>query len=462
MKQFAFLCLLLVASAVGGLVNPFWAVLGYYTLAVLRPQYLWDWALPMEVRWSLVAALVTMIAVAMHASKLFRRGRFNTTAALMLIYAVLVLASVVTAYNPHTAQTWAIDFAKVLLIAMIATFLIEHLWQVRATAVMVAVCLGYIAYEINYNYFLHNARLDVFHYGYGGLDNNGAGLMLAMGLPFAYCFTMSRDRRVAGGAAVIAVLLTHSVMLTYSRGAMLAGAVGLLWLAIHHRPRWQVAAIGPVIFVVMLALAGPEVREEFLSMRQYKNDRSANARFDSWRAAWEMTWEHPIFGAGLRNSNHYSHNYGADRKERTIHNQYLQIAADSGIPAALAYVLLLGSALWRLGAARRAALRYRSAHAGDDDGDAHATELREAGRLCLAVQTALVVFAVGGVFLSLETFELSWLLIVVAGVLPGVVKRRLASLDEQHAEPAEEKVPRHKRFVFAPPVPQPVIAEPSP
>lgn len=461
MKQFAFLCMLMIVTAVGGLINPFWAVLGYYTLAVLRPQYLWDWALPMEVRWSLIAAVVTLVMVVVHASRLFKRGRFNMTATVMLAYAVLVMMSVITAYNPATAQMWATDFAKVLLMAMIATFVIEHLWQVRATAVMIGLCLGYIAYEINFNYFVHDARLDVFHYGYGGLDNNGAGLMLAMGLPFAYCYLLSRDRRVRIVAAGVGLVLLHSVMLTYSRGAMLSAVVGLAWLGWHHRPRWQVAAAAPVVLAVMLTLAGPEVRQEFLSMREYKQDRSATARFDSWRAGWEMTWAHPVFGAGLRNSNHYSHNYGADRGERTIHNQYLQIAADSGVPAALMYLALLGSAMWRLHTARRGAWGYRVAHYRDNEEDT-ARELLEAERLCLAVQASLVIFAINGIFLSLETFELPWLLIVLAGVLPGVVRRRLASLDKSEEDRPKEKSRSSKRFTFAPPVPNPAFAETTP
>ena len=46
MKQFLFLITLFTAGGLGSIVEPFWAVLLYYTFAVLRPQYLWKWALP--------------------------------------------------------------------------------------------------------------------------------------------------------------------------------------------------------------------------------------------------------------------------------------------------------------------------------------------------------------------------------------------------------------------------------
>ena len=33
--------------------------------------------------------------------------------------------------------------------------------------------------------------------------------------------------------------MMHAVMMTFSRGAMLAAAVGICWVLVHHRPRWQ-------------------------------------------------------------------------------------------------------------------------------------------------------------------------------------------------------------------------------
>ncbi len=470
MKQFIFLCLLTLGGGLGGLVHPFWAVLLYYILAVLRPQFLWEWALPMEVRWSLIAAVLVLLTVAVNFPRLFRRGRFNATASLMIVYGMLVMASVVTAYDPGVAQSWAVDFAKVLLIALIATFVIEHLWQVRVVVTATALCLGYIAYEINYLYLFQDARLDVFHYGYGGLDNNGAGLMLAMGLPLVYALGMTpgRDARSLWVRRLVAVgitlVLIQAVMLTYSRGAMLAAVVGLLWLAWRHRPRRHVLIVAPLVMMVLFSLAGTEIREEFLSTREYRQDRSAQSRFESWAAAWQMTWEHPVFGTGLRNSNQYSHNYGADREGRAIHNQYLQIAADSGIPAAAAYLTLLGLSIVRLGAARKAALRFadelnllqRDTDA-DTDTDSHtdaARQLSEAQHLCLAVQGSLIIFAFDGIFLSLETFELPWILLVVAGVLPGVIERRIAALRQpREDEPAQSR----SRFSF--PLPQPRLVE---
>src|SRR5436190_5652638 len=67
MKQFFFLILLTLIGTVGVFaVSPFWGVAVYYLFAVLRPQYLWQWALEpyvtLEFPWSFYVAIATILA----------------------------------------------------------------------------------------------------------------------------------------------------------------------------------------------------------------------------------------------------------------------------------------------------------------------------------------------------------------------------------------------------------------
>src|SRR6516225_4721570 len=71
MKQLLFLILLTILGTVGAFgINPFWGVAVYYLFAVLRPQYVWDWALwPYEahtIRWSFYVAIATILAAFAH------------------------------------------------------------------------------------------------------------------------------------------------------------------------------------------------------------------------------------------------------------------------------------------------------------------------------------------------------------------------------------------------------------
>ena len=434
MKQLLLLTIMTILGAVGALQTPFWGVLLYYTLAVLRPQHLWEWALDGSIRWSLLAAVITLVSFWLHLSKLISRSVLNVMICMILLYALLVLFSTITAFNPQIAQGWAIEYAKVLVIAIVASIVIEHFWQIKLLALMILLMLGYIAWEINFLYFFQGGRLNIFHYGYGGLDNNGAGLLLAMGIPFAYCFALTPTKSIWRWwpiivFALLGLVMMHAVMMTYSRGAMLASSVGIIWVLVHHRPRWQSVSAAVCLILVLALMAGPQIRERFLSTTAYKTDASAQSRFDSWAAAWQIAWENPVLGKGIRNSNQYTVNYGADKMGRTIHNQYLQIAADTGIPAASIYLFMLGYGMWNF---RRARMMCRDALKSADDEDK--STINHASRICLASQASLLIFIFDGMFLSLEMFETPWLLLVMAGVLPRVMRKYL----DQMLAPAVE------------------------
>lgn len=450
MKQFALLTAMTILGAIGALQTPFWGVLLYYTLAVLRPQYLWDWALDGNVRWSLMAALIALGSFWLHLSRMIKRSGFNSMISLFILYGLLVMLSTITAVNPQLAQNWAIEYAKIIVIAVVASLVIEHFWQVKLLALMMLLMLGYIAWEINFLYFFQGGRLNIFHYGYGGLDNNGAGLLLAMGIPFAYCFALSPAKVIWRwwplAAAALGLLMMHAVMMTFSRGAMLAAAVGICWVLIHHRPRWQSAGAAVALVLALSVMAGPQIQARFSSTSNYKTDASAQSRFDSWAAAWHIAWENPLLGKGIRNSNQYTFNYGADHQGRTIHNQYLQIAADTGIPAASLYLFMLGFGMWNFRCAR-VMCREAIEEAPDDLDINRIQQVHHADRICLACQGSLVIFIFDGMFLSLEMFEIPWLLLVMAGVLPRVMRMHLDNLctvDEAEEEaPTPSPKPKH-------------------
>ncbi len=447
MKQLILLSLMTVFGAVGALQTPFWGVLLYYTLAVLRPQHLWEWALDGNIRWSLLAAMITLISFWLHLSRLISRSALNVMISLIVAYGLLVMLSTITAFNPQIAQGWAIEYAKILVIACVASVVIEHFWQIKLLALMIMLMLGYIAWEINFLYFFQGGRLNIFHYGYGGLDNNGAGLLLAMGIPFAYCFALTPMRNIWQWwplivCGTLGLVMMHAVMMTYSRGAMLASAVGITWVLIHHRPRWHAVGAAVALVLAVSVMAGPQIKERFLSTTNYKTDASAQSRFDSWAAAWTIAWENPVLGKGIRNSNQYTHNYGADKMGRTIHNQYLQIAADTGIPAATIYLFMLGYGMWNFRVSRmmcRDALQ-------DADEDKKPT-IQHASRICLACQGSLVIFIFDGMFLSLEMFETPWLLLVMAGVLPRIMRKHLDQVLAPATEESEDETEQGHNWV---------------
>ncbi|MEX2215034.1 MAG: O-antigen ligase family protein [Phycisphaeraceae bacterium] len=436
MKHFVFLILLTLAGSVAAPFNPIWGLLLYYSVSILKPQTMWDWSLPVEWPWAKLAAAAAILGVLLNASKLFNRARFSLIVALMFAFLILMTFSTLTAHDPALSQFWLLEYAKVLVMAIIVTLLVERMWHIRALGAVVLVCIGYIGWEANYRYFF-DGRMDIYHHGFGDLDNNGAGLMLAMGLPFAYAFAMTASRYWMRIVSVVAgFFILHAMLMTYSRGAMLASIVAVAWLLAHHKPRKQAAAIAAVLALIVAIQAGPEIRERFMLTTQFERDYSAQSRLTSWEAAYEIVKEHPLTGVGIRNSNTYTKNYGADQVGRTIHSQYLQIAADSGIPSLLVYLGLVCASLACMGQARKLVVQKI---AQDDPELAWwgRHRLRHMHTVILSCQGSLIVFLFGSVFLSLEVFEMPWMLMGIAAVLPRVVRSEI----ERMREPVSAEIP---------------------
>jgi probable O-glycosylation ligase (exosortase A-associated) len=415
MKQTLLMIVLTLMGTVGVLIEPFWGVAVYYLFAVLRPQYLWRWALPADVSWSFYVAVATMIAAVW--KLLAGPGpepaprHFSALHVFLACFAGWVALSALTAANQQVTQPWLIEYAKIFAMFFCAAVIIGNLQQIWVLYLVATLAVGYIAYEVN-SLYLFQRYLGIFHNGYGGLDNNGAGLLLAMGLPL--CIFAAEASRGPWRWALLAMVpvLVHAVLLTYSRGAMVSLLVVCPLIFLRSRYKRAMCLGALCLALAMPTLAGREIRAEFFSVQKYDADSSAQSRFGSWSAAWNIAKDHPALGVGPRNSPLIAYRYGADIEGRVIHNQYLQLAADSGFPALLFYLAVLGATSRSLRRTRRESRR--------------GTELydRRAHAMACGVETSLAVFAFGGLFLSLEVFELPFLLILIGAHLGLVVRGR--------------------------------------
>lgn len=116
---------------------------------------------------------------------------------------------------------------------------------------------------------------------------------------------------------------------------------------------------------------------------------------------------------GIKNSNLFSYAYGADRPGRTIHSLYLQLAADCGFVGLGLYLAMVGS-VWLDTRFCRLAMK------GRDD-----LRSRRIYLVATGVETSMVLFCFGAIFLSFENVELPYLLFLVGSQLSAVVKGNL-------------------------------------
>ncbi len=400
---------------------------------MLRPQYLWKWALPPDIPWSEIVGWATIAATAWSllsqqtdtASE--SRRRFSGAHKAFLVFGAWICITYVTSLNQDLAWPFLIDYLKIFLMFVVATLVVRTVRQVWWIYVLSTGSLIYIAYEMNFVYFTAY-RLDIYHNGYGGLDNNGAGLMLAMAVPLAIHGWEAATSKWRWLLIAGVPVLIHAVLMSYSRGAMLSLVLALPLIIVRSRRKAQFAVVLVALLATIPYLAGDEIRNEFFSLKKYDTDSSANQRFDSWSAAFAIANEYPVFGAGIRNSTMLTLSHGADKAGRVIHSQYLQYLADAGYPGLTLYLLALFS-LWVAMARSRRWLKKSDA-----------PDAKAAHSMVNGVEGALFVFCIGASFLSLEVFELPYVMALL-GAQIGLLTRLQAAEVRDPVSPVNSSVP---------------------
>lgn len=415
-KQTLFMIAVTGCAVVGSLGwGPYIGILVYYCFAVLRPQYMWQFTLPQGVQWSLYAAVGAIAAAAVYRFRLIgyptcgpTRGArvplWNPIHWLMIAFALWMTVCYVKAENQDRA--WLtfdiyLKTAVMFVVAALTVFRLSQMWVLLAALTVMDV---YVAYEANYAYF--STGRDLIHiYGFGGLDNNGAALMLAMGIPLCYFLWEGTTGWWRWGYLAATPVLAHAVQLSFSRGAMLAALLTLPVVFVFSRQKRALAVLTVAGAVFVVSRSGPELQERFFSINQHEVDESANMRKMAWTAASEIATEHPFFGVGLRCSAPHMKEHRAP-DGMTIHSQYLQLAADTGWVGMGVYLALYFAVLWfgfRLWWKTRRWPDY--------------PEVRRARALAGGITSALVLYGIGAFFLSLETFELPYVLFLLMAQL---------------------------------------------
>ncbi len=227
------------------------------------------------------------------------------------------------------------------------------------------------------------------------LNRNHFAALLGMIFPAALAFSLSsRPRRVAWLSRAGLPVLLAGIVLTRSRGALLAAfpagiaVVSVFFYGRSRRNRRAKTAVVLVIALGLLAAAGAVVlapREPVPELYSTSLDTlSIQTRISIWRSTLDMFLSRPFFGWGWGTFRHIYPGYkepGVWYVVPHAHNDFLQLLAEGGaagfliIISGLAWTLVrLGknylssprsvSGIFALGAA--GALVYASVHSGFD------------------------------------------------------------------------------------------------
>jgi putative inorganic carbon (hco3(-)) transporter len=239
-------------------------------------------------------------------------------------------------------------------------------------------------------------------------DPNDFAFLIVAVLPIVgLLFVEERDRR--GIWATSFAILIAAALATLSRGALVGLAALALWALLTGKVSVGGVLTGAaaLVGVVLVALTfwSPLVNESVTRKGKIAEQNTAS-RLAFWDAAMEMTYDRPLVGVGPGRFGDETANYLGNRpstlQRPAAHNSYLEIMAESGFPALVAFLVYLGGSWVLLARGRRQAVAT-----GDQAGV----------RLATALQASFVASAVSAMFLSQQLALPFWLLGALATAL---------------------------------------------
>ncbi len=334
------------------------------------------------------------------------RLRFPSNLAAVLVFAIVTLVSLAASADPGEGVNKSLRYLLFATFLFVLVQLLRSHKQIMAV-VRVLVVSSTAAAIVGLVAFLGGASERVS----GPIEEaNDFAFLLAATLPFAVGLAVE-DRRwrvawtAAGGVIALALLGT------LSRGTLVGVAALAVWALATGRVRigGALAMTGVVASVLALALAfWQPLIDERLTQKNQIADANVASRKAYWSAAARMAADHPLLGVGPGRYSVMAEDYVRDDPigiERPVaHNSYLEVLAEGGALALLAFLAFV-VASWRLAVAAR-----RRALAADDLAGA---------RLASAIQAGLVVTIVAACFLSVQIAAPLWLLGGLAAAAAG-------------------------------------------
>ena len=369
--MFAALAYLLLCAACTLLAFKRHPIYGFYfylaSFYVHPPSRWWNYMLP-SVRWSLISAVVAVLAVLIHRGRL--RGKpfwmTNAPATILTIYAILMWVQCAWALDLETHLEGATKFAKYL----VAFWLVYRLVDTKETLrdLMFAHAAGCTLLGILCQFVGRDGnRLD--GVGGPGLDDaNTLGMYLATGIIVSLgIFLTSKDWRRWASLGMM-VLILNGFVLANSRGSFLglvAGGLVLLFCKAreHRKMFWVLALAGLVGFSAIVDKTFVDRMFTISDVVEDSEDAdmSARSRLELYKAQLRMAADYPM-GVGFRGTATLSARYldrrwlardnGADDPDaaRTSHNTLMTTLVEQGV---LGLLLFLALVAWLLVAVLR-------------------------------------------------------------------------------------------------------------
>lgn len=409
-------------GSIGALRSPIIGLFIYVGFAVLRPQFIWGWAGDFS-GISLYVGIATLIGWVLNGFGSKKLGPGKSIVAALVLFAAWMALSATQAVDKEVAYATLTPLMKFVMPFLIGITILDSEQRARGMLWVIVLAMGYVSFEMNLEYW---RGVNLAGEGFGGMDNNCFGVALVSTIGPAIALGLgSKNWYERGLAGVSTLLILHTTLLTFSRGAM----VGLLavgataFIIMPKRPKYLAVLV--VVGLIALRLTGPQLMARYATTvaDSEERDGSAESRIDLWRDCLKLAVDNPIFGVGPGNFPVVAASLGWTAGKQA-HSVWMQQAAETGFPGVLALVAFFGLALAKLWPIARARLTDES---------------RSRVAVASGLVMSIVGFAVAGQFVSLGGLEIPYYSVMI-----GVVLLRRYGAPEAAAAPSQSLHPAQR------------------
>lgn len=438
------------ASYLSGLLlalfrNPLYGLYTYIAVFYLHPPARW-WGMDLpDMRWSLLAGIVTFIGTLRAEAPADRDSWFGSRGVRILaLFVVWFWIQSLWALDGPVHREAAALFTKYLVLFYLIYRLVQDeqtLQRVMLAHMLGCLYLGWLALLAP-----PWGRLE----GVGGpaIDSaNALAMQLNVGLIFSSVI-LFRGSKAAKILAIIAVpLIVNGIVQTESRGAVVglfaAGGV-MMYLSPPKFRRWFVVA-GVAGLIVLVQIAPQNFLERIGTItsaveKPEEMDTSSSGRLVLIEAQWQMFLAHPL-GVGHRGTAVLSPMYldesqlAADTRvdgskgRRSSHNTLMTVLVEQGIPGMLLFIPLVWWAFRSLQRIRQADPKFESGFATYQ----------------AAVGGALASVLASGMFADYLKMEIFYWNLTLVAVLADITARyhaAAAPAPDDEPVPAVQQVPK--------------------
>jgi O-antigen ligase len=286
-------------------------------------------------------------------------------AVLLVLYGLIGFLSLIYAQDASRVLSTLSDYVKDALIALVIVVLLKRGTAFRRviwTLLIIGLFLGALSvfqyvtgtFSANYGGFakaeLHAIAGSTSGYRLTGPigDANFFAQIMVVLIPIALERMMHERKPVLKLlAAIVGALCTLTVIFTFSRGGFLAMAIGLACLFIMYPPRPLQLIVLLGLGLVMMSFVPQTYYDRILTLQDLipnqsgridvRSDNSIQGRANHLLTGWAMFQANPVLGIGLNNAPlrypEFSKEIGLapSGSNRTLHNLYLEVMAETGI-----------------------------------------------------------------------------------------------------------------------------------